>query len=71
MLCYLTRLSKRMTKRRFPPNDPLAVRTREAYNVLHALNVEVHYLSCDSGVGRLPHPRDDQPQHHRNQRRGD
>jgi len=71
MLRYLSRLSKRMTKRRFPPNDPLVIRTREAYNAMHAFSVMVHYLTCDGGVGRLPRERHDQPQGDSNERRGD
>jgi hypothetical protein len=51
MLSYLGRLQKRMHMRRFPPDDKLIGLVREAYNAMHALNVEVHYLSCSSGVG--------------------
>ena len=51
MLAYLGRLEKRMHKRRFPPDDKLVHLVRDAYNAMHALNVEVHYLSCTSGVG--------------------
>ena len=52
MLAYLGRLEKRMHKRRFPPDDKLVHLVRDAYNAMHALNVEIHYLSCTSGVGR-------------------
>ncbi len=52
MLSYLGRLQRRMHKRRFPPDDKLIHLARDAYNAMHALNVEVHYLSCTSGVGR-------------------
>ena len=52
MLAYLGRLEKRMHKRHFPPDDKLQHLVPDAYNAMHALNVEVHYLSCDSGVGR-------------------
>ena len=52
MLTYLGRLEKQMHKRHFPPDGKLQQLVRNAYNAMHALNVEVHYLSCDSGVGR-------------------
>ncbi len=52
MLRYLNRLQTRMQKRQFPPNDPLVISTREAYNALHELHTAAHYLSVDSGVGR-------------------
>lgn len=51
MLSYLGRLQKRMHKRRFPHDDKLVQLVADAYNAMHALNVEVHYLSCTSGVG--------------------
>ena len=51
MLAYLGRLQKRMHKRHFPPDDKLQQLVRDTYS-MHALNVEVHYLSCESGVGR-------------------
>jgi hypothetical protein len=52
MLSYLGRLQKRIIKRKFPESDPLMQRVRAAHAEIHALNVELHYLSCDSGVGR-------------------
>jgi len=58
MADYLDRLRKRMTAERFPPNDPLVLRTSTAYNAILALGVELHYLKCDSGVGRLPRGND-------------
>ena len=54
MLGYLSRLRKRMEKRRFPHDDKLLRTVVSAYDAMHALNVEVHYLSCESGVGREP-----------------
>ena len=55
-LGFLHRLGERMDKRQFPPNDKLVLLTRRAYEALHALCVELHYLSCGSGVGRPSQP---------------
>jgi hypothetical protein len=52
MLRYLARLQKRMIKRKFLASDPLLQRVRAAHSEIHSLSVELHYLSCDSGVGR-------------------
>jgi hypothetical protein len=60
MLVYLRRLAKRMDKRRFPNDDPLLRSTPKAYDALHELHVNLHYLSCPSGVRRLPAGPDDQ-----------
>jgi hypothetical protein len=54
MLGYLGRLKKRMEKRRFPNDDRLFLTVLKAYDAIHELNVHVHYLSCESGVGRRP-----------------
>ena len=54
MLGYLCRLKKRMEKRQFPHDDKLLRAVVSGYDAMHALNVEVHYLSCESGVGREP-----------------
>jgi hypothetical protein len=51
-LGYLCRLRERMEKRGFPPNDKLLKLTVAAYNAIHSLTVELHYMSCESGVGR-------------------
>ena len=51
MLGYLGRLKRRMVRRSFPPDDLLLNAAVRAENDMHALCVEVHYLSCD-GVGR-------------------
>jgi hypothetical protein len=48
------RLKHRMHKRRFPHNDQLLRTVLEAYDAIHKMNVHVHYLSCNSGVGRVP-----------------
>jgi hypothetical protein len=36
----------------FPPGDPLFVLVSRAYDSLQRLSVELHYMSCRSGVGR-------------------
>ena len=50
-LGYLFRLRERMVKKGFPPNDPLKALVDRAYDSMHRLFVELHYLSCD-GAGR-------------------
>ena len=52
MLAYVNRLKKRMEKRRFPNDDRLYLSVLKAYDAIHELNVHVHYLSCESGVGQ-------------------
>jgi hypothetical protein len=47
---YLARLVRHMDKA-FKPNDPLMVKTRMAYDAMHAMMVAWHYASCKSGVG--------------------
>ena len=71
MLVYLRRLTQRMDRRRFPSDDPLMRTALAAYDALHALHVEVHYLSCPSGVRQLPTRPHHQPQHDRDERGGD
>ena len=54
-LGYLYRLRDRMEKRRFPPaDDKLLCLTTAAYQALHALTIELHYMNCGSGVYRKP-----------------
>jgi hypothetical protein len=50
-LAYLYRLRERMTKAKFPPDDKLYCLVERAYDAMHRLFIELHYLSCD-GVGR-------------------
>jgi hypothetical protein len=57
MLGYLNQLVKRMNKRRFPSDDPLFRSTLTAYDAIHELHVQVHYLSCTSGVRQVPKDR--------------
>jgi hypothetical protein len=54
MLGYLRRLEKRMHKRRFPNDGLLFLKVVKVYDAVHKLNAHVHYLSCESGVGRVP-----------------
>jgi hypothetical protein len=51
---YLVRLVNRMERRGFLPNDPLYMKARDAHNETNSLRVELHYMSCKSGVGRPP-----------------
>jgi hypothetical protein len=51
-LGYLYRLKERMTQVGFLTDDPLYQLVDKAYDRLHKLCVELHYLSCDGGVGR-------------------
>jgi hypothetical protein len=48
----LCRLRERMERRGFPQNDKLLKLTVAAYNAIHLLTVELHYMSCASGLGR-------------------
>ena len=51
MLAFIGALRDRMTRRGFELDDLLYQETCEAFDVLHRINVRVHYLSCKSGVG--------------------
>jgi hypothetical protein len=55
---YLFRLRRRMEQLGFTVHDPLFAAVTRAYNAMHELNVEIHYLSCESGVGRSSSERD-------------
>jgi hypothetical protein len=57
-LGYLTRLKRRMELTGFPPNDPLYLAAVKAQEAMQSLLSSLHYLSCESGVGRLPRDRD-------------
>jgi hypothetical protein len=52
MVGYLYRLLRRMEKVGFGRADRLYDLATQAYDALHALSVETHYLSCKGGVGR-------------------
>ena len=47
---YLGRMVKRMERAGFPPNDSLFNSARRAYDDVRSLTVELHYLSCKSGL---------------------
>ena len=50
---YLGRLRDRMNARGFAPDDRLYRVAEDAFNAVHALGVELHYLTCPAGtVGR-------------------
>jgi hypothetical protein len=51
-LRLLGRVRERMNHLGFPPCDPLYVATTTAWNAMHALHVELHYMGCTSGVYR-------------------
>ena len=53
-LGYLTRLKRRMEVTGFPPDDPLFVDVVSAQHTMQKLMMELHYLGCQSGVGKKP-----------------
>jgi hypothetical protein len=55
MLGYLHRLLDRMQTVGFVEDDRLYQRASKAYDAMHSLFIELHYLAC-SGVGRPPRP---------------
>jgi hypothetical protein len=57
MLVYVRRLTQRIDRRRFPSDDPLLRTALAAYDAIHELHVEVHYLSCPGGVRQVPSER--------------
>ena len=48
-LGYLYRLREHMERRGFPPYDKLLKLTIAAYNAIHSLTVELHYMGCAGG----------------------
>jgi hypothetical protein len=55
-LAYLNRLLGRMDEVGFLATDPLYNNVTKARDATHRLWVELHYLSCSSGVGRPSPP---------------
>jgi hypothetical protein len=51
---YLYKLKTRMEKTGFPPGDRLFRLTGAAYDSAQQLAMALHYLSCESGVGKPP-----------------
>jgi hypothetical protein len=56
----LHRLERRMSRLAFAVDDPLYVLVARAQSAIEQLYVHVHYLSCSSGVGIVPHSEGDQ-----------
>ena len=53
LLVYLHRLRDRMEYRGWAPKDKLFKLVVDAHEAVFQLHVELHYLTCDSGVGEL------------------
>jgi hypothetical protein len=53
-LNFLTRLKERMERRGFIPDDPLFLLVADAQDAVFHLRMNLHYLSCRSGVGLPP-----------------
>lgn len=53
-LSYLRRLELRLAHHDFDHTDRFHQLLVEAYDAMHKLSVETHYLSCDGGTGRPP-----------------
>ena len=68
---YLFRLTKRMERTGFPPNDPLYVPTKLAYDAVCSLYVDFHYRSCRSGVASGMKPETEERKHGRLHPHGD
>jgi hypothetical protein len=51
---YLARVRRRMDARGFPHTDELLQAADRAYSKARDLSITLHYLSCQSGVGRAP-----------------
>jgi hypothetical protein len=49
-LHYLGKLRDRMNALSFPPNEPLYLAAAGAFNAVHALSVELHYLTSAPGT---------------------
>jgi hypothetical protein len=56
MLAYLCKLKRRMLQRGFLSDDSLLDPVVQAENAVHALHVQVHYLSCGDVVRRQREP---------------
>jgi hypothetical protein len=53
-LNYLARLRRRMERLGFPPGDAMFRAVHAAEMALFDLNVALHYLGCQGGVGMAP-----------------
>jgi hypothetical protein len=54
MLCFLHACRKRLDTRRFDPKSTFYAAVAKAYDAVHALHVELHYMSVERGVAK-PH----------------
>jgi hypothetical protein len=52
-LLYLHALLERCRQQAFPTDDKVRQLAEAAHDAVFSLNVELHYLSCEHGVGRL------------------
>jgi hypothetical protein len=52
MLRFLHRCRRRLDTRVFDPKSPLYAAVAKAYDAVHGLHVELHYLSVRRGVGK-------------------
>ena len=52
MLRFLHRCRRRLDSRGFDPKSPLYAAVAKAYDAVHGLHVELHYLSVRRGVGK-------------------
>jgi hypothetical protein len=48
----LHKMKRRMEARGFPLTDEMLEKTHRAYDAAHALTMALHYLSCQSGIGK-------------------
>jgi hypothetical protein len=53
-LRYLSLMREQMERGGFPPGDKLFKLVCKARDAMQDLSVEVHYLSCQGGVGKSP-----------------
>jgi hypothetical protein len=52
MLCFLHACRKRLDTRGFDPKSTFYALVAKAYDAVHALHVELHYMSVERGVGK-------------------
>ncbi len=58
MLGFLYRCKRRLEAKAFDHNSKLFRVVDKAYDAMHSLHLELHYISCGRGVGR---PNEDRP----------
>jgi hypothetical protein len=52
MLGFLLRCERRLETKRFDQNSKLFRLVDKAYDAMHSLHLELHYISCKCGVER-------------------